>query len=190
VLWLGPTTGWAAPLAAALGDRRLTLTATAVATPGPEPGRNPWAHRPDRHAALRWGALADDRRTLDEVPDLPAQFAGLVFVDVLGALPSASLRALLSQSAARLPAGAPWLVVDRNGRYLRAVLANLRADEAGRGEARGTWRTAEELRRFLEVEGLGIESAEALASGRGRLAGRVLGAGSTAARLVLRGRKA
>ncbi len=164
----------------------------AIAVPGPPKTGNPFSFRPDRQAPLRWGDPALDRRTLGELPGAPERFGGLVLVDVIGALASQPARTLLAQLAERLEVGAPWLLLDRNGRYLPEVARHLRRAEDERGEGRGTVRTAEELRRLLEPVGLGLEAAHALSTGgRGRrLLRRAVGGDGGAPWLVLRGRRA
>lgn len=188
VAWLGEAPGLRT-LRRALESRLWTATPVPVPVPGPPAGTNPFSHRPDRHAALRWGDPAADLRTLDEF-GAPAQFDGLVLADTLGALPSQAARTLLTQLAGRLPAGAPWLLVDRNGRFAPEVLANLRRPESERGEGRGTVRTVEELRRLLEPAGFGIEGARGLSGGRrARLLQRTLGPDATSMWLVVEGRR-
>lgn len=174
VLWLGmgAPPGWDGGLGRRLAEeqRRWSPTMQAVPVPGPSSVANPWAFRADRQAALRWGELAADLRTLDELGGPPV-LGGLVLEDVLSRLGSAGRRALLTQAAARMPPGTPFAVVERNGRSARHVARRLRGGEAEPALA------AEELRRPLEVVGLGIEQAGALPSGRLRaLLGPDLGA--------------
>ena len=166
VLWLGdlePLAALRAELSAA--GRIWTHAVSAVPVPGPPPNTNPFSHRPDRHAPLRWGPPRDDRRTLDEA-GAPPSFDGAVLADTLGGLAAQAARTLLAQVAERLPSGARWLLLDRNGRYLPEVLRNLRRPAEQRGEGRGTVRTVEELRRLLEPAGFGIAQARSLSPRR------------------------
>ncbi len=190
VLWLGEP----GPLSALHRDlqaagRIWTAEVSAVPVPGPPPGTNPFSHRPDRHAALRWGPPSQDRRSLQEV-GAPACFDGLVLVDCLGPLPAQAARTLLVQAAAHLPVGAPWMLLDRNGRYGPEVLRNLRRPDEERGEGKGTVRTVEELRRLLEPAGFGVARARALAPRRrDRLLQRALGADVASEWLLVRGER-
>jgi hypothetical protein len=190
VLWLGSAAPLA-PLRAELeaAGRLWTADVSAVAVPGPPPGTNPFSHRPDRHAPLRWGPPGDDRRTLDEI-GAPEAFDGAVFAAVLGGLGAQAARTLLTQVAGRLASGVPWLLVDRNGRYLPEVVRNLRRSEDERGEGRGTVRTVEELRRLLEPPGFGVGRARGLAPRRrDRAAMRLFGADGAAMWLVVSGER-
>lgn len=190
VLWLGEV----APLASLRADlcragRLWTDALHAVPVPGPRPGSNPFSHRPDRHAPIRWGATRHDRRTLDEA-SAPPWLDGVVLADLLGGLPAQAARTLLTQIAERLPSGAPWLLVDRNGRYLPEVVRNLRRADEHRGEGRGTVRTVEELRRLLEPAGFGIVRARSLRLGlRDRVLQRALGPDGGAEWLVVTGQR-
>ncbi len=188
VLWLGEAAALG-PLRDGLGARLWSAPVIPVDVPGPPPGTNPFSHRPDRHAPLRWGRPGDDLRTLDEA-GAPARFDGVVFADVLGALPAQAARTLLTQVAARLVPGARWLLLDRNGRYVPEVLRHLRRPDAQRGEGRGTVRSVEELRRLLEPAGFGIAQARSFAlRRRDRALQRAFGADAASKWLVVTGER-
>jgi hypothetical protein len=190
ILWVGaPDLLSALHRDLGLQDRIWTLPVSPVAVPGPPPGTNPFSHRPDRQAPLRWGTPSDDVRTLGEAgaPDL---FGGAVFAGALGPLGGQAARTLLTQAAEHLPSGAPWLVIDRNGRYAPEVVRNLRRPDSERGEGKGTVRTVEELRRLLEPAGFGISSAHALGGRRrDRLLQRAFGSDAASMWFVLTGER-
>jgi len=193
VLWLrlSGTEGWLDPLRMALeAEGRLWTPRFQIRPVGAATDRgNPWAHRPDDYAPLRWGHLEDDTRTLREAPGRPDDLVGLVIDGILEGLGSQPARTLLRQAAGLLPEDAPWLLCERNGASVFEVVRNLRRDEGQRGEGRGTVRTAQELRRLLESAGLGVGQAWGLApSGGARLRGRVPG-GAGWPRLFLEGRR-
>jgi len=196
VLWVGSgaCSGWLDGLRGELDQagRLFAPALTAVQVPRARLDSRPWAFRPDDHASLRWGDPAADVREIARVPGCPESFGGLVLEHSLGSLASHPARALMSQAAERLAPDSPWLLVDRNGRYLPQVVRSLRQPESERGEGRGTWRTAEELRRLVEVVGLGITGSFSLpeVGKRGRLARLALGGTGGAAWLALLGRRA
>jgi len=189
VLWLGPggRDGWLGGLEAALAGRLWSPTLSTVSVPRASADPNPWLFRPDAHPPLRWGDPLDDVRSLDAVPDRPAEVGAVVFAAALAGLGGAEARVLLAQVAEVLPAEAPWLLLERNGAHAPEVVRNLLRDRDERGEGKATLRSGPELRRLLEVAGFGITEAWSLA-GPGRRA-RVLAAAGTAAWLVLRGRR-
>lgn len=193
VLWLGPSgrAGWLEGLRTALGDRVWAPAMSVVSVPRLEVDRNPWAFRPDDHPPLRWGDPAADVRTLADVAGRPDHLGGVVLDGALDGLGAQAARALLSQVAELLPSGAGWLLVERNGRFLPEVVRNVRRPDSERGEGRSTVRTAEEIRRLVEVAGLGIVDAWGVPpeGRRGRLAVAVAG-DVGAAWVMLRGRRA
>ena len=80
-------------------------------------------------------------------------------------------------------------MMEDNGRFAGEVVAQLRRTEGERGEGHKTARTAEELRRLLEVCGFGLATADALPSNsrlRGRMAA-LLGPELGGSRILLRG---
>ena len=163
---------WLDPLAAGLGSDRLwSPPLSVVPVPGPEP-RNAFTFDPDAHPPLRWGRVQADVRDLADLPDRPRPVVAVVFEGVFEGLGQQAARTLLAQARAVLPEDAPWLLVERNGRALGEVVRHLRRPDADRGEAAGTVRSPEELRRLLEVAGFGITGAHGL--GGGRLRGRTL----------------
>ncbi len=196
VLWVGAgaRAGWLDGLRGELqrAGRLFAPALTDVQVPRARLDTRPWAFRPDDHASLRWGDPGADVREISRVPGCPEAFGGLVLEDFLGSLASHPARALMSQAVERLAPGSPWLLVDRNGRYLPQVVRSLRQPDSERGEGKGTWRTAEELRRLVEVVGLGITGSFSLSEvgKRGRLARLALGGTGGAAWLVLVGRRA
>ena len=154
-----------------------------VPTPEQPPG-NPWAWRPHEASPVRWDAAGCDR--LEDLPGRPDRFDGLVLASALTARDDFSARALLIQITPLLAADAPFLAVERNGRSLGAVVRSFRGDGP-------TVRSVEELRRLLEVSGLGLEGAFAVPDRGGsvgrRLARRV--SSDNGARWVaIRGRRA
>ncbi len=185
VLWLGgdgadEAEAWLAPLRRELeGERRLFAAAPRfLATPTEPPG-NPWAWRPHEASPLRWDDEGCDR--LEDLPGRPERFGGLVLAGALTLRDDFSVRALLIQIAPLLAEDAPFLAVERNGRYVGAVMRSFRAET--------TVRSVEELRRLLEVSGLGLEGAFGVpGSGRGLL--RRASADAGARWLAIRGRRA
>jgi hypothetical protein len=150
---------------------------------------NPWSHRPDLSAPLRWGVVEEDVRDLQEMDGSPQQIAGLVIDGVLQGLGNQASRVLLGQAAALLPEDAPWLLCEPNGAALAEVVRNLRRDETRRGEGRGTVRTVRELRRLLESAGLGITEAWGLPPGDGLMRRLRLPGSAGWTRLFLEGRR-
>ena len=193
VLWLRSpgTCSWLEPLRLQLDAAGRLWEPGFEVRPVPRAGArgNPWSHRPDRNAPLRWGLLEQDVRELAEVDGRPQQLAGLVIDGVLQGLGNQESRALLGQAARLLLEDAPWLLCEPNGGGLAEVVRNLRRDDNRRGEGRGTVRTVRELRRLLESAGLGITEAWGLGSGDGR-ARRLRLPGSVGwSRLFLEGRR-
>ena len=160
---------WLAPLRASLeGEGRLWAPElTTVAVPGADSVANPWAFRPDLHAPLRWGDPARDIRGLGDLADAPSEVSGVVFDRILGSLDGQCARTLLAQVAELMTPEAPWLALDRNGRYLGQVIRSLRQSDEERGEGKGTWLSAQEYRRLLEVAGFGISAAWGLTESTG-----------------------
>jgi len=150
---------------------------------------NPWSHRPDDYAPLRWGLPEEDIRELAGVADRPSSLAGVVVDGLLDGLGSQETRTLLGQVAGVLGADRPWLLCERNGASVREVVRNLRRSDAERGEGRETVRTSQELRRFLEVAGLGVSGAWGVSSERGRSLRRLVPGGGGWPLLVLEGRR-
>ena len=102
-------------------------------------------------------------------------------------------RNALRQASDRLPSDAPFVLVERNGSYLPHVLRSLQSGHGKQKEGGGLWRSAQELRRHLELSGLGLEEVRGLAQGArlgplgGMVARRLPGPG--APWLVVVGRK-
>jgi len=172
VLWLtksdGPT--WLSPLRDGLGaaGRLWAPAVTAQPVPGPASRSNPWAFRPDDYAPLRWGVPEEDIRDISQLPRQPQAVAGLVVDGLLGGLSSQPARTLLKQVALLLPRDAPWLLFDRNGGSAVEIARNFRRSDEERGEGKSTARSAQELRRLLEVAGLGVTAAWGVATRPGR----------------------
>ncbi len=198
VLWLeGASTEDVAPFVASLrsglGARVWTPPVRTVPLPGPPPGRNPWAHRQDRQAPLRWGAGDGDEGSA-ELGTLLAdrgELDGLVLVGACAGRTDQQLRTLLRQVVALLKSEAPWILVEPNGRALHRIVRSFRATDAERGEGKATVRSIEELRRLLETGGLGLAGAWAVPPRRRReaLAQRVLGRDHAADWMLARGRR-
>ena len=157
--------------------------------------KNPWSFKPDDYSPLRWleGDSADSRtlpvRGLRELETRPASLAGLVLDSVLSGLGAQATRVMLKQAAELLSPGAEWLLVDANGGSLGESLRQLQRGPERRGEGRETVRSAQELRRLLEVSGLGISSAAGLAQGRAARLRKYAPAGVGFSQLVLSGRR-
>ena len=189
----GGNDDWLAPLRADLeaAGRLFSPALSTLAGPGPDPDRNPWAFRPDDFAPLRWGDPAEDVRELGALSGSPETLHGVVVDSVLQGLAAQPARMLLKQVGERLVCGAPWILLERNGASLPEVARSLRRSPGERGEGRSTLRSASELRRLVEVVGLGIEAVHGL--GPPGIAGRVLrraGAGAAAPWLLFVGRRA
>jgi hypothetical protein len=154
----------------------------------PGPGvRDAFTFKPDAHPPLRWGRVEADVRTLARVVDRPkSELGAVVFDGIFAGLGQQGARTLLTQVAELLPVDGRWLLVERNGRYLPEVVRHLRRADSERKEGAAMVRTAEELRRLLEVAGFGIEAALGLPGGR--LRARLLGDGGHAS-VYLRGRR-
>jgi len=188
VLWLAgddaeEAHGWLAGLRAELAAAERLFLASPRFLPTPkEPPGNPWAWRPHDASPLRWDDAGCER--LEELPGRPERFGGLVLAGALTARDDFSVRALLIQIAPVLAEDAPFLAVERNGRYVGAVVRSLRGT--------GTVRSVEELRRLLEVSGLGLEGAFALPGDGGAARGLLRRASSDAGArwMAIRGRRA
>jgi hypothetical protein len=196
VLWIGRGAAhpWLAPLRATLREagRIWAPELQVLSVPTAASARNPWTFKPDQRAPLRWSMGGVECTDLAELRPADASADGLVLDGVLAGLGAQAARTMLQQCAALLAPDAPWLLLEPNGRFLPAVVANLRRPEAERGEGRGTLRAVEELRRLLEPAGLGLERACALPAGRGRLARAargLLGRDLAAPWLVVLGRR-
>jgi hypothetical protein len=193
VLWLGGANvpNWLQDL-----QRELTqagrLWCPALSThrvPGAGSQGNPWAFRPDDYAPLRWGPPEEDIRDLMDVRDRPESISGLVLDGLLDGLGGQETRTLLTQAAALMGSGTPWLLLARNGGSVGEVAKNLRRADTDRGEGKETVRSAQEIRRFVEVAGLGVSAAWGLSSGRRRSLRRLLPGGSGWPLLLLEGRR-
>lgn len=200
VLWLAQGSGasWLAPLKAGLeaAGRLWEPQVRMVAVSDPLPGRSPWAWRPDRELPTRWseGDPVDQDGLLEHrLADLsgrPATLAGAVLDRVLGPLGSQPARVLCEQTAEVLVEDRPYLLLEANGASMGHVLRGLRGGKRKQGSGPGLVRTVGELRRILELAGLGISRASVLpASGLGgRLAAGALGSAASPW-LVVEGRK-
>lgn len=193
MLWLRSpgTRSWLEPLRVDLEavDRLWEPRFEVHPVPRADARGNPWAHRPDRSAPLRWGEVEQDVRELSEMDGRPPEIAGLVIDGVLQGLGNQASRVLLGQAAALLPEDAPWLLCEPNGAALVEVVRNLRRDDTGRGEGRGTVRTVRELRRLIESAGLGITEAWGLTPTDGRALRLRLPGNAGWPRLFLEGRR-
>lgn len=196
VLWLdGPDSERVAPfvgpLRRALGPRLWSPAVRTVPLPGPPPGRNPWAHRQDRQAPLRWGDGDGDEGSTELAPLRleRGELDGLVLVGACVGRTDQEVRTLLRQVVALLRSEAPWILVEPNGRALHRIARSFRATDSQRGEGRGTVRSIEELRRLLETGGLGLAGAWAVPPRRRRDAfvHRLLGRDSAADWMFARG---
>ena len=188
VLWLvgagaAPAEDWLADLRRELdlAGRLWTAAPRFVASDFQPPG-NPWAWRPHEQSPIRWDAAGCDR--LEHLPGRPRRFGGFVSAGALTSLDDHALRALLIQVAPLLETEGPFVAVERNGRYLGAVVRALRGE--------GQVRSAEELRRLLEVGGLGLEGVygvpETAGAARGLL--RRASPDSGSRWMAIRGRRA
>jgi len=184
VLWLGGGP-WLRPLRDELGPRAWAPELSLVPVPGPGV-RDAFTFKPDAHPPLRWGRAEADVRTLARIQGRPEALGAVVFDEIFAGLGQQGARTLLTQVAEVVPEGAVWLLVERNGRYLPEVWRHLRRSDADRRESSGMVRSAEELRRLLEVAGCGIEQAFGIPGGR--LRARLPSEGGHA-RLLLRGRR-
>jgi hypothetical protein len=192
VLWLGNSRGqtWLSPLREELevAGRLWAPTVTTQPVPRPGSGSNPWAFRPDDYAPLRWGVPDEDTRDVAELPGRPRALSGLVVDGLLGGLGSQPARTLLGQVAGLLASDAPWLLFDRNGGSATEIVRNFRRSEDERGEGRSTARNAQELRRLLEVAGLGVTAAWGVAPRPGRRLRGLVPAGAAWPFLFIEGR--
>jgi len=182
VLWLGPgpeSSPWLGALKQALraADRLWEPACSIVAVSDPLPGRSPWAWRPDRELPTRWSGEEREpsagtlEHRLKDLPGCPESLAGVVLDGMLEPLGSQAARVVCEQTAAVLAEDCPYLLLEPNGGSLRQVLGGFRRDGGPVGARPGNARTAEELRRLLELAGLGISRVCVLPS-RG-LMGRV-----------------
>ena len=199
VLWLsgGGPSPWLQCLREALDDEgRLWAPAFRQQDiPKASGAKNPWTFKPDDYSPLRWleGNAAETGplsvRELSELGTRPASLSGLVLDSVLSGLGAQATRVMLAQATELLPPGAEWLLVDANGGSLGETLRQLQRGPERRGEGRETVRSAQELRRLLEVSGLGISMAAGLAQGRAAGLRKFAPAGVGFSQLVLSGRR-
>jgi hypothetical protein len=164
VLWIGETPGPLPALRELLGDRVVDAPFRVVGTMPAPPGRNPWAYT--AATPVRWGdALA---------LELPRPVDGLVLAGALAGLSDRAARDVLREAASALPEGRPWLLVEADGGSLWGALRSMR----GRRGAGELPRAGHELRRLVEVAGLGIREAFRVSAGpRLRRAAAVLRGG-------------
>jgi hypothetical protein len=178
--------GWLAGLRGSLqsAGRLWVAEPRFIAAPTEPPG-NPWAWRPHDQSPLRWDAAGCER--LDELPGRPERFGGLVLAGALTPRNDFTVRALLIQIVPLLEEDAPFIAVERNGRYAGAVVRSLRGTDGP------TVRSVEELRRLLEVSGLGLEAVFAMPERGGGVARRLVRRASSEAGarwMVVCGRRA
>ncbi|HCP48498.1 MAG TPA: hypothetical protein DIU15_20845 [Deltaproteobacteria bacterium] len=200
VLWLssGPGASWLSPLKESLQEQRRLWQpkCSIVAVSDPLPGRSPWAWRPDQELPTRWSG--DDSEAareglehrLGDVRGCPTRLVGAVLDGVLESLGSHAARVVCEQAAEVLPEDCPYLLLEPNGGSLRQILGGYRSRAGSVGARQGNVRTATELRRTLELAGLGISAVSLLPSeGRlGRIGQRLVGSAASP-QLVVQGRR-